>query len=178
MRALIAPVLLFAFAVPVASAGPREDAQAIVEYTVTEDVLRAAFEALSDLSVATFQNEAAKAGKLLSEDAAEVMGSMLFAEMIPLLTEGMREEMASAYVHSMSPQGLADFRSFLETPSGEEWVKAQPTLTRETTKLAETIAGPIAAEAARLMNAAIAAEEWPAGTLSSTKSEIRTFLSE
>ena len=178
MRALIAPVLLFAAAGLSAEAGPREDAQAIVEYTVTEEMLEATFEALSELAVGTFQNEAAKAGKLLSEDAARVLGTMMFDEMIPLLTEAMREKMAPAYVHSMSPETLADFRAFLETPSGQEWAAAQATLTREATKVAETIAVPAAAEASKRMNQDVAEDVWPAGTLASTKAEIRAFLAE
>lgn len=169
---------MFALAGLPAGAGPRDDAQAIVEYTITEDMLRASFEALSELAVGTFQNEAAKSGKLLSEDAARVLGVMMFDEMIPLLTESMRKEMSSAYVHSMSPDTLADFRAFLETPSGQEWAAAQSTLTRETTKVAANIVAPIAREASIRMNKAIANDDWPAGTLASTKAEIRVFQSE
>jgi len=176
MRALIAPVFVFGLAILPAEAGPRDDAQAIVEYTVTEEMLAASFDALSDLAVGTFQNEAAKSGKLLSEDAARVLGTMLFEEMIPLLTAAMREKMASAYVYTMTPETLADFRAFLETPSGQEWAAAQPALTREATKIAENIAVPAAAEASKRMNASVAEDVWPAGTLESTKAEIRTFL--
>jgi hypothetical protein len=149
-----------------------------VEYTVTEEMLEASFEALSELAVGTFQNEAAKSGKLLSEDAARVLGTMMFDEMIPLLTEAMRQKMASAYVHSMSPETLADFRAFLETPSGREWAAAQPLLTRETTKVAESVVAPVANKASERMNASIAQDIWPAGTLASTKAEIWTFLAE
>jgi hypothetical protein len=178
MRTLIVGVVLFAFAGVSAEAGPREDAQAIVEYTVTEEILEASFEALSELAVGTFQNEAAKSGKILSEDAARVMGAMMFDEMIPLLTEAMRKEMASAYVYTMSPETLADFRAFLETPSGQEWASAQPQLTREATKIGQDIAVPAATEASKRMNVAVAQDVWPAGTLASTKAEIRTFLAE
>ena len=172
-------VFLFALLVsvaPIARATPRQDAQVIVNMTVTEDVMAASFEALNELMVGNFQNEAAKAGQLLSEDAAQVLGEMMFAEMIPLLVEAMREEMADAYVYSMSPEALSDFRAFLETPSGTEWAAAQGQLARETIKVAELIAAPIVAEAIERMNVGIENDAWPPGTLASTQAEIRAFM--
>ncbi|MEQ9506722.1 MAG: DUF2059 domain-containing protein [Hyphomonas sp.] len=178
MRAVILSLSMMALAAPMSHASPREDAQVIVELTVTDELMSASFEALSELIVGNFQNEAAKNGKILSEDAAKVLGNMMFGEMTPLLGAAMRREMAEAYVFTMTPQALADFRAFLETPSGLEWAAVQPELMRETTKVAEQIALPIATKAVELMNEAIARGEWPPGTLKSTMAEIEDFMGE
>lgn len=178
MRGTILLTLFALLAAPVSLAGPREDAQAVVNITVTEDMMAASFEALSELVVGNFQNEAAKHGKILSEDAAKVLGKMMFDEMIPLLASAMRKEMATAYVYSMSPEALADYRAFLETPSGAEWAAAQAGLMRETAKVSQNIALPVATEAVSRMNEDIAAGKWPPGTLQSTKVEIQDFLEE
>jgi hypothetical protein len=163
---------------PLSHAGPREDAQAIVDAVITNEMMEASFEALSELIVGNFQNEAVKNGKTLSVDAANVLGDMMFSEMIPLLVEAMRDDMADAYLYTMTPQVLADFRAFLETPSGLEWARAQPDLMRETSKVAETIAMPLAVQAVEQTNAAIARKEWPAGTLRSTQAEIEAFMAD
>jgi hypothetical protein len=178
MRAVIFSLSLMAFAAPLSLATPREDSQAIVDITVTDELMGASFEALSDLIVGNFQNEAAKKGKILSEDAAKVLGGMMFSEMTPLLASAMRREMADVYMFTMSPKALADLRAFLETPSGREWAAAQPDLTRETSKVAESIALPIATKAVEQMNAAIARGEWPPGTLKSTRAEIIDFMAD
>lgn len=178
MRAVILSFSLMALVAPLSEASPREDAQAIVDITVTDEMMGASFEALSDLIVGNFQNEAAKNGKILSEDAARVLGGMLFSEMTPLFTKAMRREMADAYVFTMTPQALADFRAFLESPSGREWAATQPELMREATKIAEVIALPVATKGVELMNEAIARGEWPEGTLNSTKAEIVDFMGE
>lgn len=178
MRTFLVVTLVAASGILFASADPKEDAQAIVEATVTEDLMAATFSAMSELVVHTLQNEANKAGKPLSDDAARVIGNMMVSRMVPYIVADMRAEMATAYLYSMSPEGLAGLRAFLETPSGIEWANAQADLVGESTKVGEKIAAPVATKAVSELVADIKSDKWPDGVLASTKAELREFFAD
>ncbi|HBN92896.1 MAG TPA: hypothetical protein DD397_10060, partial [Hyphomonas sp.] len=79
-RLLPAIVLILLFGAPVA-ADPMEDAYYIVEQTATRDQYEGAFAAMADLMLGNLQNELAKNGETISDDAADVAIQMLTAHM-------------------------------------------------------------------------------------------------
>lgn len=176
MRSTFVMAMFLASAVQGAVADPKTDAQAIVEATVSEEMMAATFAAMSELVASNLQNEAGKAGKPLSDDAAKAAGDIMVAKMLPYLVEGMRAEMAGAYLYSMSPEALAGFRAFLETPAGVEWANAQAELIRESTKIGKQLAEPVASKAVKDMVEDIKSGKWPVGTLASTKAELQAFF--
>jgi len=173
MRAILASVLAFTALSPVAIADPRADAQVIVDMTVTEEVITATFAALSELVVGSIQNETARAGRPLSNDAAQTLGNMMMAEMAPLLVSEMRAKMGEVYLSTLSPEAIAELRQFFETPAGTEWAEAQPDFLRESTRLGQELAEPVAGQAVVAMIEAVLSGEFPEGTPAEIWSELK-----
>ena len=169
-RLLPAIVLILLFGAPVA-ADPMEDAYYIVEQTATRDQYEGAFAAMADLMLGNLQNELAKNGETISDDAADVAIQMLTAHMTDALLEGMREPIAKAYVYNLSPDALEAYRAFLETPEGQEISMASAAIMRESLKICEQVGPAVAAMQDDMRN-----ENWPAGTLKSTQFELRALF--
>ncbi|KCZ94334.1 hypothetical protein HJO_03130 [Hyphomonas johnsonii MHS-2] len=158
---------------PGAFAEPIDDARVIVDKTVTRDQFSAAFTSIAGLMLGNMQNEVAKSGKSLSDDAAAVVVEMLTTQMVDAILERMREPLAKAYVLNLSPEAIAAYRAFLETEAGGEVAAATPQIMLESSKIGEEIGGEIAGEAVRAMVAEMEAGNWPSGTLKSTQAELR-----
>jgi Uncharacterized protein conserved in bacteria (DUF2059) len=172
---LPAIVLILLFGAP-AVADPMEDAYYIVEQTATRDQYEGAFAGMADLMLGNLQNEVAKNGETISDDAADVAIQLLTAHMTDALLEGMREPLAKAYVYNLSPDALEAYRAFLETPEGQEVSMASGALMRESLKIGEQLGARIAGPAVAAMQDDMRNENWPAGTLKSTQFELRALF--
>ncbi|MEL6246288.1 MAG: DUF2059 domain-containing protein [Pseudomonadota bacterium] len=161
-----------------AFADPQADAEYIVDVTITPELFEATMAGVADLMVGNLQNEYAKVGQPISNDAARVISDMLSDQIVTLMTRDMRSQMVAIHVAGLSPEVLADYRAFLETPSGQKLISATPLLTMESQKIGEEIGGRIASEAFANIRQIIAEEEWPARTLPSTQAEIRAAFAE
>lgn len=124
---------------PVASADPREDAAYIASQIQSDDVLDAQMEAVGDLMVPLILDEFRKSGVELSRQSTIMFSEIFLEEMSKVFKEGMREAYATAALKNSTPEVLADFRTFLESESGQEWAAVQGPLLRDLTKLAETV---------------------------------------
>lgn len=93
--------------------------------------------------------------------------------MLPLLVTEMRQEMARAYITTLSPESISGFRQFLETPAGTQWADAQGDLLREASVIGQEVAEPVAIEAVNVMISNILAGKFPEGTPEAVQAEVR-----
>tara|TARA_R110001606_G_scaffold364453_2_gene518985 strand:- start:44 stop:610 length:567 start_codon:yes stop_codon:yes gene_type:complete len=177
MMRMAKPLMCAILLAQVVSAEPIDDARIIVEKTVTRDQFDAAFVAMADLLLGSMQNESAKSGKPLSDDAAQVVVQMLTERMVDGMLEQMREPLAQAYMLNLSPEAISAYRRFLETDEGSEVAAITPTIMLESMKIGQEIGKNIATDAVNAMIADIEADNWPSGTLKSTQAELRSLYS-
>lgn len=161
-----------------ACADPIDDATFIVDSTLTREYFAESLEQVSGLMVGFMQNELRKQGKEMSNDASEVLSDMMLEAMLEGMQAGMRSDMAEAYVLNFSPDTLAAYRAFLETPAGRELASKQGVIVAEAGKIGEEIGGELGLQAVQKITDDLAADRWPEGTLSSTKTEIANLFEE
>lgn len=156
-----------------------EDALYIVDHTISRAEYEAAFVGMADLMVGNLQNEFAKGGDSISNTASETVVVMMTRHMTDALLAGMREPLAEAYVYNVSPESLAAYRAFLETPEGQEISSTNGVIALESVKIGEELAESIAIPAVTAMIEDMRDGNYPAGTLKSTQRELeRLFLEE
>lgn len=160
-----------------AQADPMEDALYIVDHTISRTEYEAAFAGMADLMVGNLQNEFAKGGDSISNAASETAVIMMSAQMADALLDGMRRPLAEAYVYNVSPEALAGYRAFLETPAGQEISASNGVIALESVKIGNELAESIAIPAVNAMIEDMRDGNYPAGTLKSTQRELeRLFL--
>lgn len=172
-------VLAGCFSLP-AMAEPKSQAQAdaayIVEQTVTADLFEAALEAISPLLIRNLDSEFRRNGRTVSDAALEVLELMIRQEMLRLMVDQMQQGAVVLYVDQFSPEALAGYRAFLETPAGQEIASGTPLLTRESAKLGDQMGQRLGVEAFQNIAALAKAGVWPDGTLPSTQREVAELL--
>ncbi len=176
MKSLLSTLVIALVAGLPVMADPMDDALYIVDQTLTQDHLEGGFAAVADLMVGNLQNEVAKGGDTISDDAARVVSQMLSQHMIESMMEAMREPLAKAYVYNLSPESLEAYRAFIETPAGQEVIGTSGALLLESYKIGEQVGGQVAGPAVAAMQADIRADRWPEGTLKSTRAELRELF--
>ena len=159
-----------------AIADPIDDARAITSITVNEAQFVAVFDGLGDLMLDSLQNELAKKGQSISDDAGRVYMKMLTGNMVEGLTEKIREPLAQAYAANLTPEALSAYRAFLETEEGLEVAEMLPVLVLESQKIGEQLAPSVAADATRRTLADMDAGIWPDGTLKTTRNELLAMV--
>ncbi|WP_084418351.1 DUF2059 domain-containing protein [Henriciella litoralis] len=159
-----------------AHADPRNDAERIVELTMGEDIFAATGDLMAELMVGSIQNAVRQEGGSLSDAAATNLVELLMNEMLPVLEKGMNERSVDIYLDTLSPDTLAVYRAFLETPAGLEVIEQTGTIMKESEKLGGEIANENIQTILKAVEARIEADDWPEGTLPSSKKEIRAIF--
>jgi hypothetical protein len=159
-----------------AQADPRRDAERIIELTMGEEIFAATGDLMAELMVGSIQNAVRQEGGSLSDAAALNLVQLLMDEMLPILDAGISERSVDIYLDTLTPDTIAAYRAFLETPAGQEVVAQTGTIMRESEKLGGEIANESIQTVLQAVEARIEANEWPEGTLPSSKKEIRTIF--
>ncbi len=176
MKNLTLGLLAICVATSPAVADPLQDAESIVEATILPETFEAAFEAIGGLMVGNIQNEVRQSGEEMSPEAAQLFSRLFMTASSHAMVEQMKEPMVEAYVANLSPQTLADYRAFLETPSGAEFIAAQPALMAEGARIGEAIGAQIALPALEIMKVQLAEGDVPPGTLKTVENELKNLL--
>jgi len=176
MRSVVSALVTGICLCSAASAEPIDDARAIVNMTIDESQFQIMFDSIGDLMLGTLQNELAKEGETLSDDAGRVYVAMLTGHMVNGLSGKMQEPLAEAYVLNLSPETLTAYRAFLETEAGQEVAATQGIIMQESTKIGEQLAAPVATEAVMAAQADMENGNWPKGTLKSTQKELMDLM--
>lgn len=128
----LAPVLaLLIAAAPLAPlwADPRDDARAIAEMTITQEMFRVALAAQGPMLAKAMETDLRRQGIHLTDPRR--FSDILGEEMLAQFTLGMRDETVAVYVDLFTPGELADIRAFYETPSGQALLTKTPALMAE-----------------------------------------------
>lgn len=150
LRPTLAPILALLIAIaPLGPlrADPRDDARAIVEMTVTEDMFRGALAAQGPMLASAMENDLRRRGIQLTDTRrfAEILGE----EMLTLFTLGMQDETVAVYLDLFTPGELADIRAFYETPSGQALLRRTPALMSEGARIGGTVGQRIGGQVSR-----------------------------
>ena len=159
-----------------AQADPRSDAERIVELIMSEETFAATGDMMAGLMVGSIQNAVRQEGGSLSDAAANNLAEITVDEMMPILEESMKARSADIYLDTLSPDTLAAYRAFLETPAGVEVIAQTGMIMRESEKLGGEIANESIKTVLDGVEARIEANDWPEGTLPSSKKEIRAIF--
>jgi len=159
-----------------AHADPEDDAKAIVEMTATKEVYASGMSAMADLMAGNIQNEVSKAGETMSDAAAALVASMMSDIMAEEMESRMSGPMAQAYIDNHSPEALAAYRAFLETPEGSEIAKNIPVMTQEGAAIGEQIGAQLGGLAVTKIIEDIQSDSLPEGTSSTLKRELESLF--
>jgi len=163
-------VALSGFAV--ASAEPVEDAQYIVDATLSDEYLGAMMGAMADLMAMSIAGEMAKSGVSLSDDASETIVALMLPPMIDGMKVGLRDGLVEVYVDTVSAESLAAYRAFLETQAGGELMAALPEITTVSAQVGERVGNELGMIAATQMIQSIQSGAFPPGTSQATRDEL------
>lgn len=155
-----------------ALAGPVEDANYIVDATLSDEYLSAIMGAMADLMASSITGELAKSGFTLSEDASQTLVVLMMPSLIQGMKDGLRDEIADVYLDAVSPESLAAYRAFLETTAGNELISALPEITTVSAQVGERLGYDLGLVAAEEMVQRIQSGDFPAGTRKATRDEL------
>ena len=161
-----------------ALADPLDDATYIVEQTVSDEYVTEIMSSMAELMAAGIVGELSQQGHRLSNDAADTIVEL----MMPTLVSGMSDEMRAGtveiYREHMSPESLAAYRKFLESPAGQETIVLLPVLARAGAALGEEIGPVVGQQAAMEMFRRISSGQWPDGTSGRVKAELKGLMNQ
>lgn len=156
-----------------AAASPEADATAIAEYTMTDELFAVQMEGVAGLVADSIVGEFRRAGTSLSDESAQVLTAMF----LPLLAAGMGTDMragsADALVQLASPEALAAYRAFLETPEGQEIAAIIPAYSRAQIVLGEQVGAGLGESTVQAAVAEMQADRFPIGTSPAVKAELK-----
>lgn len=124
-NALASAAVTLALAVP-GWGGPAEDAQSIVEQSLTREIFEGALRAQRPVLVSAVENDLRQQGITISEPAR--FFDILVEEFIDEFTETMQEETVAIYLDLFTPEELRDIAAFYATPSGQALLRNTPDL--------------------------------------------------
>lgn len=160
-----------------ACADPREDAEYVAGALFGEAVVDEMFGALSEMMVPLMMGEMQRNGIELTEAGSSVLSEMLLSSMLKRLGSSVTDMYADIYEETLSAEDLAAYRAFLETSAGRAIAKAQPRIVHEANIRGEQLGMNVALSAMDDIQADIAADNWPVGTSSAVKTELRQLFS-
>lgn len=158
-----------------AFADPVEDAEYIVDETVTAELLRPVMAAMGESMAAGIRGELLSQGVSLSDEASLVIAKIATDHMIDPMVSNMRAGTILAMMENISDEGLSEYRAFLETSAGQELVAATPELARAGERIGAEIAPGIAMLAVSQMIEDIQSDRWPDAVAAEVKDEIRAI---
>ena len=169
-------VLAFSILAGSAQADPYEDARRIVELTVTEELFATMMSTMGSLRAGNIQNEFTKIDKEMSDTAADTLAFMISNEMTKEMVQAMIEPMSEAYVANHSPQALAAYRAFLETPEGQEILALSPAMVSEGAIIGEKVGETVATSGGQRVMLSIQEGIWPPGTPKTVQRELKKLF--
>ena len=159
-----------------AHADPEDDAKAIVEMTATKEVFASGMDAMADLMAGNIQNEVNKTGQSMSDAAATLVASMMSEIMAEEMESRMSGPMIQAYIDNHSPEALAAYRAFLQSPEGTEVAKKIPVMTQAGAVIGEQIGVQLGGIAVAQIVQDVQSDNLPAGTSQELKNELKALF--
>ncbi|MEL6725105.1 MAG: DUF2059 domain-containing protein [Pseudomonadota bacterium] len=156
-----------------AFADPVEDANYIVDVSLSDEYLSSVMGAMADLMASGIIGEMAKSGITLSDEASQTIVALMMPSLIQGMKEGLRDEIVDVYLDTLSPESLAAYRTFLETPAGIELIDALPEIADVSAQAGERLGFDLGVTAANEMAQRIQSGDFPPGTSEATRNELR-----
>ncbi len=107
-------------------AGPVEDAQFIIDATVTEEAMYGLLAAMGPMLSGAMESEFRRNGIELSDP--EAFTRILMEEFMAGYLDAMRAEMVTVYLEEFTPDELAGIAGFFRTPAGQAMAAKTSTL--------------------------------------------------
>lgn len=155
-----------------AQAEPIDDARYIVDASLSEEYLSSVMDAMAKIMAACITGEMAKNGVMLSEEASATIVKLMKPSLIQGMRDGLRDDLVDVHLDLISPESLAAYRAFLETPAGAEIMSALPELTMVSSQIGEQLGFELGMAAADDMVIRIRAGDFPDGTSKATQEEL------
>lgn len=155
-----------------AHAEPLDDAQYIVDATLSDEYLSSVMDAVANLMASGVSGEMAKNGVRLSEEASQTIVALMMPTFIEGMKVGLRDELVDVYLDYVSPKSLAAYRAFLETPAGLELLRALPEITTVSSQVGEQLGYDLGINAAGDMMKRIKSGDFPPGTSEAVRDEL------
>ncbi|MBS0241995.1 MAG: DUF2059 domain-containing protein [Proteobacteria bacterium] len=161
LRTCAAALLVAAsvFAPASASAGAREDATAITEQLINQNIIDAMFDSIGPLARQALQNALSQGpGAGLSAAARDVVITEFLHSMKNTFLSKMHDEYIQIYMAELTPDELAGLRGFLQTPAGSAYAQKQSALLRRGTEVGGRVGRVVGAEAGQDIGRRLAAD--------------------
>ncbi len=157
-------------------ADPIDDARIIADAQLEPETLRANISSAGEILVGYLKNGFAEEGLTISEEAAAVFFEMFMDSLLEVMIETAREPLAEAYMLNISPDSLAAYSAFLQTPAGQEVIGSQAVMVAEMANILERASMQLAEPAMEVVLDEMAQQNFPDGTLKSTEHELKTLF--
>ena len=171
-RFLAASAIMMAMPICVSAQDNINDAQYVVDQLISEELFQAAMQSTANLMAGSLQNEVSKQGKELSDNGAAILSDWMASYMASSMVMLMREDLVKVYEANFSPETLAAYRAFLQTPAGQDIAKAQTLLVKEGEAIGLKYGERVAIDAINKISMSIKADTWPEDTPTVIKEEL------
>ncbi len=176
MKWLVSGLLSAALFTAPALAGPREDADRIAELMYGPDVIQELVNATASLLAPSLIQELRKGDIDISDAAADAYVTMFLPEFTLRFEDSLRAIYADFYLEALTEAQLAEYRAFLETPTGQVVSSLQDDIIAEGSVAAEALGARIATATMAAVEVRMYDEKWPEGTSDATKAELSSIF--